>query len=72
MSWHVRYKLRGERSTDFVAEAALLQGQLQIAWQGQHFRKLRHRFRRQAQHFARSSADFVIGAARAQSQVQIS
>ena len=41
-----RFELRGRRSTfarssiDFVAGAALSQGQVSISWQAQHFRKL--------------------------------
>ena len=44
-----RFRGRGSifagSSTYFVAGAALLQGQVQISWQAQHFRKVRYRFR---------------------------
>ena len=59
----VKYRFRGRRSTfarsitDFVAGAALSQGQVQIPWQGQHFRKVKYRFRGRRSTFARSSTD---------------
>ena len=52
---------------------------MQVSWQGQHFRKVRNRFRgrgitfaRSSSTFARSSAKFVAGASLSQGQVQIS
>ena len=43
---------------------------MQISWQGQHFRKVRNRFRGRGITFARSSAKFVAGATLSQGQVQ--
>ena len=63
-----RFELRGRRSTfarssiDFVAGAALSQGQVSISWQAQHFCKVKYRFRGRRSTFARSSIDFVAGA----------
>ena len=66
-----------------MAGAGLSQGQVQISWQSQHFRKVKyrfeaqhfrkvkHRFRGRRSTFARSSADFVAGAALSQGRVQI-
>ena len=71
----VKYRFRGRRSTfarsskDFVAGAALWQGQVQISWQAQHFRKVKYRFCGRRSTFARSSRDFVAGAALSQGQV---
>ena len=54
-----RFELRGRRSTfarssiDFVAGAALSQGQVSISWQAQHFRKVKYRFRGRRSTFAR-------------------
>ena len=53
-----------------MAGAALSQGQVQISWQAQHFRKVKYRFRGRRSTFARSSAKFVAGAAISQGQVQ--
>ena len=39
------------------------QGQVQISWQAQHFRKVKCRFQGGRSTFARSSTDFVAGAA---------
>ena len=39
------------------------------AWQAQHFRKVKYRFRGRRSTFARSSIDFVAGAALSQGQV---
>ena len=74
-----RFALRGRRSilvrsgADFVAGAALSQGQLfsrfELAWQAQHFRNVRRRFRGRRSTFARPSIDFVAGAALSQGQV---
>ena len=56
-------ELRDRRSTfarsrtDFVAGAAL-EGQVQLSWQGHHFRKVKHRLRGRRSTFARSSTDF--------------
>ena len=64
-----RFELRGRRSTfarsstDFVAGAALSQGQAQISWQVQHVHKVKYRIRGRCSTFARSSAKFVAGAA---------
>ena len=63
--------------TDFVAGASVSQGQVQISWQVQHFRKVKCKirgrritfarsstyFRGRRSTFARSSTDFVAGAA---------
>ena len=55
-----------------MAGAALSQGQVQISWQAQRFRKVKYRFPgSRSSTFARSSADFVAGAALSQGQVQI-
>ena len=65
-----------------MADAALSQGHVQISWQAQHFhkviswqaqhfRKVKYRFRGRRGTFARSSTDFVAGAALSQGQVQI-
>ena len=77
-------------STDFVAgfhkvkcrfrgRAAFSQGEVQVSWQGQHFRKgkcrlprLSHRFRGRNGTFAKSIADSEASAALSQGQVQIS
>ena len=70
-----RIELRGRRSTlarssiDFVAGAALSQGQVQVLWQAQHFRKVKYRFRGRRSTFAMSSIDFVANAALSQAQV---
>ena len=98
------FEFRGRHSilaTDFVAGAALSQGQVQMSWQarhflasgtdasqiplartrkaahadswqGQHFRKVRRRFRGRGSIFARSIIDFLAGAAFSQGQVHIS
>ena len=55
-----------------MASAALSQGQVEISWQAQHFRKVKYRFRGRRSTFARSSRDFVAGAALSQGQVNIS
>ena len=71
-----RFELCGRRSTfarsstDFVAGAALSQGQAKISWQAQHFRKAKHRFRGRRSTLTRSSTEFVAGAALSQGQVQ--
>ena len=75
-----RFELRGRRSiltrsgADFVAGAALSQGQIfpriSVAWQAQHFRRVRYRFRGRRSTLARSSTEFVAGAALSQGQVQ--
>ena len=71
-----RFELRGRRSTfarssiDFVAGAALSQGQVSISWQAQHFRKVKYKIRGRRITFARSSTEFVAGAALSQGQVQ--
>ena len=65
-----RFKLRGRRGilarsgTDFVAGASLSQGQVQILWQAQHFREVKHRFRGRRSTFARST--FAAGARKSQ------
>ena len=72
-----RFELRGSRSTfarssiDFVAGAALSQGQVQNSWQAHHFRKVKYRICGRCSTFARSSAKFVARAALSQGQVQI-
>ena len=69
-------RLRGRCSTfarssaDFVAGAALSQGQVQMSWQAQHCRKVKCKIRGRGSTFARSSTDFVAGAALSQGQVQ--
>ena len=71
-------RFRGRRSTfarsskDFVAGAALSQGQVQNSWQAQHFRKVKCQNRGRRSTFARSSAGFVAGATLSQGHVQIS
>ena len=71
-----RFELRGRRSTfarssiDFVAGAALSQGQVSISWQAQHFRKVKCQIRGRRSTFARSSTKFVAGASLSQGQVQ--
>ena len=71
-----RIELRGRRSTfarssiDFVAGAALSQGQVSISWQAQHFRKVKYKIRGRRITFARSSTEFVAAAALSQGQVQ--
>ena len=70
-----RIELRGRRSTfarsgaDFVAGAALSQGQVQISWQAQHFRKVKCRIRGRCSTFAGSSKDSVARAALSQGQL---
>ena len=49
-----------------------VQGRVQISWQAQHVRNVKYRFRGRRGTFARSSTDFVAGAALSQGQVQIS
>ena len=49
-----------------MAGAALSQGQVYISWQAPHFRKVKYRFRGRRNSFARSSIDFVAGAALSQ------
>ena len=49
-----------------AASAALSQGQAQISWQAQYCRKAKYRFRGRHSTFARSSKDFVAGAALSQ------
>ena len=72
----VKYRFRGRRSTfarssiDFVAGAALSQGQVPNSWQAQHFRKVKYKIRGRRITFARSSTEFVAGAALSQGQVQ--
>ena len=67
----VRYRFRSRRSTlarsgtDFVAGAILLEGQVQISQQAQHFCKVRDRFAAGAA-FARCDPDFAAGAALSQ------
>ena len=41
-----------------------------MSWQAPHFRKVKYRFRGRRGFFARSSIDFVAGAALSQGQVQ--
>ena len=71
-----RIELCGRRSTfarssiDFVAGAALSQGQVSISWQAQHFRKVKCQIRGRRSTFARSSTKFVAGASLSQGQVQ--
>ena len=56
----VRCRFRGRRSTfarcgtDFATGAALSQGQVQISWQAQYFRKVRYTFRSRRSTLARS------------------
>ena len=57
-------------SIDFVAGAALSQGQVPNSWQAQHFRKVKYKIRGRRITFARSSTEFVAGAALSQGQVQ--
>ena len=45
---------------------------MQISWQGPHFREVRNIFRGRRSTFARSSTDFMAGAALSQGQAQIS
>ena len=52
-----------EKLLHFVAGASLLQGQVHISWQAQHFRKVRYRFRIRRSTFARYGIDFASGAA---------
>ena len=59
-----------------MAGAVFSQGQEHISWQGQHFRKVKYKFRgrgsifaRSSSIFARSSTDIVAGAAFSQGQV---
>ena len=59
-----RFELRGRRS--FLARSGAL------SWQAQHFRKVRYRFRGRHSTFARSSAEFVAGAALSTGRVEIS
>ena len=54
--WHGNAEV--SQGLNCVAGAAFWQGRAQISWQAQHFRKVKCRFR-----FARSSTDFVAGAA---------
>ena len=69
-------------SAKFVAGAALSQGQVQNSWQAhhfrvqnswqvQHFRKVKRKIRGTRSPVARSSTDFVAGAALPQGQAQI-
>ena len=80
-----RRSILARSGADFVAGAALWQGQVncvagatpsqgqvQISWQAQHFRKVKYRFRGRCSTFTRSSAKFVAGASLSQGQVQIS
>ena len=53
-----------------VAGTALSQGQVQITGQAQHFRKVNGRFRGRCSTLARSSTDLVAGAAIPQSVVE--
>ena len=46
-----------------MAGAALSQGQVQNSWHAQHFRKVKCEKRGRRSTFARSSTDFVAGAA---------
>ena len=64
----MRCRFRGRRGT-FARPSFPKVG---IAWQAQHFRKVKWRFRGRRSTFARSSTDFVAGAALSQSQVKIS
>ena len=57
-------------SAEFVAGAALSQGQVQNSWQAQHFRKVKFRIRGRCRTFARSSAKLMAGASLSQGQVQ--
>ena len=68
-------------SADFVAGAVFsyfwhglhwhgrARRRMQISWEGQHFRKVRHRLLGRGSVFARSRTDFLAGAAFAQGQV---
>ena len=49
-----------------MAGAALSQGQVQISWQAQDFRKVRYRFCGSRSTFARSGTDFMAAAALSQ------
>ena len=53
-----------------MAGAALSQGDVQISWHSQQFRKVRCRFRGMRSGFARSRTYFVAGAACLQGQVE--
>ena len=53
---------------DVVAVAALLQ---KFPWHAQRFRKIKRRYRGRRSNLARSSADFVAGAALWEGQVQM-
>ena len=70
-----RVELRGRRSTfarssiEFVAGAALSQGQVQNSCQAQHFRKVKCRIRGRCSLFAGSSKDSVARAALSQGQL---
>ena len=59
-------KVKFSQGLNCVAGAALSKGQVQISWQAQHFRKAKYRFRVRRSTFARSSKDFVAGAALSQ------
>ena len=48
------------------SEAACRFHKVSVAWQAQHFRKVKYRFRGRRSTFARSRVDFVAGAALAQ------
>ena len=63
-------KIFARSSIDFVAGAALSQGQVPNSWQAQHFRKVKYKIRGRRITFARSSTEIVAGAALSQGQVQ--
>ena len=56
-------------NTEFVAGAALSQGQVQNSWHAQHFRKVKYRFCGRRSTLARSSIDLVAGTAFLQGQL---
>ena len=74
------HKVKFPQGLNCVVGAALSQGEVQISWQAQHFRKSkdrfcgkrRYRFRGRHSTFAKPSTDFVAGAAFSQGQVHIS
>ena len=63
-------KIFARSSIDFVAGAALSQGQVPNSWQAQHFRKVKYKIHGRRITFARSSTEFVAGTALSQGQVQ--
>ena len=73
ISWQAQHihKVKFSQGLNCVAGAALSKGQVQVSWQAQHFREVQYRFRGSGSTFARSSTDFVAGAALSQVWAQI-